>query len=122
MLKWLRYSWRTIFVAGIGALFSPNVSTNQAAASVAPGEYDGTVVLKRENGSLLISERGGPFERLDLGDTPEAADLWNLLQKLSPDGSAVRVPIDRHVVADGGVSAYKPRPAKKQDEPSSNGQ
>jgi hypothetical protein len=118
MLNWLRYSWRTIFVAGVGALFSPNVFTNQAAASAPPSEYDGTAVLKRENGVLLISERGGPFERLNLGDTPEAADLWNLLQKLAPDGSAVRIPIDRRIVADGGVSAHKTQPPKKQDAPS----
>jgi hypothetical protein len=101
-------------VAGFSALFPASVGTTAAGTLAAGTQLDGSVVLKRENGSLLISEHGGPFERLDLGDTPEAAELRRLLDKLAPDGSVVSVPIDNRIVADGGVSAYRPPPAKKQ--------
>jgi hypothetical protein len=117
MLKWLRNSWRTTLVAGVSALFSPAFAP-KASASVPSDRSDGSVILKRENGALLISERGSPFQPLNLGDTPEAAELHNLFRKLSPNGSAVRIPVDRRIVADGGMGASKPL-QKKQGRPSS---
>jgi hypothetical protein len=117
MLKWLRNSWRTALVAGVGALCSPTFAS-KTSASVPNNRSDGFVILKRENGALLISERGSPFQPLNLGDTSEAAELHNLFRKLSPDGSAVRVPIDRRIVADGGMGASKPL-QKKQGRSSS---
>ncbi|MFC5085526.1 hypothetical protein [Microvirga arabica] len=74
-------------------------------------------MLKREKGALLISERGRPFKPLNLADTPEAAELQNLFQKLSPDGSAIRVPVDRRIVAEGGMGTSKLPQRKKRGSP-----
>ncbi len=125
MSDWLKYSYRTALLAGIGALFSVNLGVTNASASVmrddslSRDDVDGSVLLKQENGSWLISERGGPFEPLDLGDTPEAKEFETLFGQLSPDRSAVHIPVDRRIVADGGVGVAKAQPTKSQDKPPS---
>ena len=62
----------------------------------------------------MISERGGPFEPLELDDTPEAVELQQLFHRLSSDGSAVRVPVNRRIVADGGMGISKPSQKKTE--------
>jgi hypothetical protein len=77
--------------------------------------------LKYEEGKLFISEGRGGFERLDLGETPEATALYDLLRKVSSDGSLVRIPVDRRIVADGGVGIYRQSREQKKDGQSSKG-
>jgi hypothetical protein len=122
MFQRLRYSWRTVFLAGVGALFSPHLAAKESAPTTERGHVEGTVLMKYEGRGLFVSENGGSFQPLELGETPEAESLWNLLRKLSPDGSAVRVPVDRRIVADGGVSAYRKGRQQKRNEPSAGGQ
>ena len=117
-MRWPKYSWLSALV-GFASVLSSSVGAHQADPQPPADDLDGTVRLKSENGHLMVSERGGPFELLDLGDTAEASDFKLLFERLSPDGSAVRVPTDRRVVADGGVSAYKASPAKKHTNPKS---
>jgi hypothetical protein len=118
MLRWPRYLWLSALV-GFAAVFSSSIGARQTEPQIPADDPDGAVRLKVENGHFLISERGGPFAVLDLGDTTEASELKRLFERLSPDGAAVRVPTDNRLVADGGVSAYKPSPTKKHDGPKS---
>jgi hypothetical protein len=122
MLNWLRYSYQLVLAVGFGTLLSANLGNTNANASVASDQLGGSVILKQENGSLLISEGGRPFEPLDLGDTPEATELRTLFRRLSPDGSAVRIPVDRRIVADGGVGVSKSPPPETKRKQSSGKQ
>src|SRR5687767_9614398 len=121
MFQWLRYSWQTALLAGVGSLLSPYVAAKDMAPPTDSSHVEGVVLMKYENGQLFIAENGGSVEPLDLGETPEATQLRNLVRSLSPDGSLVEIPVDRRIVADGGVSAYRRAPAKAQEQPSSKG-
>jgi hypothetical protein len=121
MFQWLRYSWQTALLAGVGSLLSPYVAAKDMAPPTDSSHVEGVVLMKYENGRLFISENGSSVEPLDLGETPEATQLRNLVRSLSPDGSLVEIPVDRRIVADGGVSAHRRAPAKAQEQPSSKG-
>jgi hypothetical protein len=118
MAKWLQRSWRATLLTGIGALLSP-LGLSGSKASNPPDGRNHYIIVKREHGVLLMSERGHPFESLELGDTPEAREFNAVFDRLSPDGSAVRVPVDRRIVADGGMGVAKSTSAKKQKKASS---
>src|SRR3954469_23595078 len=67
------------------------------------------VVLRTEGDRIYLSERGGIFRELLLGNTPEAAELRRLLKQAGDE--RVTVPVGSFIVANGGASApgVKPR-------------
>ena len=67
------------------------------------------VSLRCEDGRVLLSEDGGPFQEIQLGDNDDAAMLRALLAHA---GSEVTVP--PVVVADGGQSPAWPKPDSAQ--------
>ena len=116
--RFLRF-WPTAFLAGIGAFLFPHLA---ARGAVPPsGGQSGTALVKIENDRVMIAEGDSSFEPLDVGDTPEAVMLRDLIRRLSPDGSVVRIPVDRRIVADGGVSTYRRRAEQKQHEQPARG-
>jgi hypothetical protein len=70
----------------------------------------GAVSLYLDSGRILMSENGGPFREIRLGENEDADRLRALL--ISAGASAV-VPVAPTVVADGGQSPSWP----KKDEP-----
>jgi len=65
--------------------------------------------LRCEDGRILLSEGGGPFQEVRLGDNEDAARLRALLaQAAVSDGSSV-VTVQPVVVADGGQSPSWPK-------------
>jgi hypothetical protein len=74
------------------------------------------VSLRCEDGRVLLSEGGGPFQEIQLGDNEDAGMLRALLaQAVSSSDVTVR-PV---VVADGGQSPSWPKPDSAQ--PQNNG-
>jgi hypothetical protein len=110
---WLHSRWRSVFAGGIGLLLTSGAHAGQATPAPPEGNADGLVSLRSEHGKIYLSERGGPFRELDLGDTEEAAELARLLGQLTPEGTAAAVPVGRQIVADGGYSVSRPKPAGK---------
>jgi hypothetical protein len=115
--KLARLSGLSTLAVSIGAVTS-------AASYVQPSPpqaIDDSAVarLKVENGQLYLADRSGSFTALELGSTPEAAELAALLSRLAPDGSPVTVPVGRLIVADGGMSASSARSEKAKRKTSS---
>jgi hypothetical protein len=106
-------------VTGTSALFAGAAQAASALPAQSQSSPQGMVFLKLDKGQILLSERGGAFAPLLLGETPEAAELAKLLRQLSPDGSVVAVPVDRLIVADGGMSVPAARSTKSQRQPRS---
>jgi hypothetical protein len=119
MLKKVDHFWRMFASVGLGAVLSSAPGPAAALAPETPGAS--AVVLKHEGGAVFLSQAGRPFERLELGDTPEMRELLSVLRQLSPDGSAVTIPLDQSIVAGGGASVHKPRPAARSAPPSDRG-
>lgn len=75
------------------------------------------VVLRLDGEKIFLSEGGGVFEELRLGNTPEAEHLRKLLQDAGIVGQSVSVPIGSTIVAGGGGSAYGWSSRSKQKTP-----
>jgi hypothetical protein len=105
--KLARLSGLSTLAVSIGAVTS-------AASHVEPSppqaiNASGVARVKVEDGQIYLADRNGSFRPLELGGTPEAAELATLLSRLTPDGSPVTVPVGRLIVADGGMSASSSR-------------
>jgi hypothetical protein len=81
--------------------FQPPDSTPEALGR-SPSRVD-EVAIRVDGEKIYLSERGGSFEELRLGDTPEAMHLRKLLRDA---GAIVSVPIGSTIVASGGGSVY----------------
>jgi len=111
--------------AGLGAFAGGGAQANVAAPDslgrrgdpgLSRGTADGEVRIRIDDQKIYLSERGGEFEELVLGDTPEAEGLRRLVRELLPTGDVLAVPVGPSVVAEGG--AHGPW---SQPKPESNG-
>jgi hypothetical protein len=77
------------------------------------------VVLRLDGENIYMSQDGGAFEPLRLGDTPEALHLKKLLRDAGAEGQSVAVPVGAMIVASGGGSGkgLKPKPQGSADTP-----
>jgi hypothetical protein len=104
-------SLRILTSIGVGAL-SCAAGATSTSANAATFDRPSALLL-HQGDDVFLSEAGGAFTRLDLGDTSEMRELLAVLRQISPENSAVRVPLDHSIVAGGGASVHKPRPSKK---------
>lgn len=77
------------------------------------------VMLRLDGENIQMSQDGGAFEPLRLGDTPEALHLKKLLRDAGAEGQPVAVPVGAMIVASGGGSGkgLKPKPQGSTDTP-----
>jgi hypothetical protein len=75
------------------------------------------VAIRIDGENIYISQRGGAFEELRLGDTPDAAHLKKLLRDAGAGGQSVSVPIGSMIVASGGGSGKGEKPKQKTTDP-----
>jgi hypothetical protein len=77
------------------------------------------VMLRLDGENVLMSQDGGAFEPLRLGDTPEALLLKKLLRDAGAEAQSVAVPVGAMIVASGGGSGkgLKPKPQGSTDAP-----
>jgi hypothetical protein len=76
------------------------------------------VSLRWDNGRILMSESGGPFTEIRLGQNEEADRLRALLIET---GALEPVPVMRTIVADGGQSPSWPSKEKPVQPSKGNG-
>lgn len=60
------------------------------------------VVVRTDGDRVFLSQGGGAFEELPLGNTPEATYLRRLLGAAGAGGASVTVPVGTIIVANGG--------------------
>jgi hypothetical protein len=95
--------------AGLGAL----VGTGIGADAAAPHEVR---VLVADN-KVYLSEHGGAFQELALGETPESAKFCRLLNQLVPAGGVFTLPVGPTIVAEGGASGKWSPPKSETQAP-----
>lgn len=106
---------------GVGALFASDaqasrsdVELSERAASgvrTPAGAHD-QVLIRTEGGKVYVSQGGGAFRELSVGDTPEGAYLKQLLGELGAAGSSISVPVGSIVVANGGSGLPGNKPSE----------
>src|SRR5688500_3508290 len=110
---WFRIPWLGALVMGCGALFgmharaaTPDIPTGSPLPSPAQDE----VVVRSDGEKIYMSERGGSFQDLRLGETPEALHLRKLLDSAGAARGSVSVPVGSIIVANGGSQVAGPAP------------
>jgi len=125
MLKniWSRIPAWGALMLGLGVLIGGNARADQAKPELTP-DLSGQspfrsdeVALRLDGENIYVSQRGGAFEELRLGDTPEAAHLRKLLRDVGGTGKSVSVPVDSTIVAGGGGGAAGWSSKSKQKTP-----
>ena len=66
--------------------------------------------LRCQDGRVLLSESGGPFQEIQLGDNEDAAVLRALLAQAVASDAPSDVRVQPVVMADGGQSPSWPKP------------
>lgn len=118
--RWQQLSkWGTL-VLGVSALvtsFAWPAKAHAPAIGPTSGSEHGAglneVLLRSEGGKLYISERGGPFQELTLGDTPDTAAFRKLLREVAGLDGSVSVPVGSIIVANGGSNTDGNKPKTK---------
>ena len=82
----------------------------------APSSNDAAIRI--DGDAISISQNGGAFEELRLGNTPEAAHLRKLLQEAGAGARSVTVPVGSMIVASGGGSGKGSKPKQQTQEQS----
>lgn len=127
MLKnlWSRIPAWGALMLGLGVLVGGNARADQPKPPELTPDLSGQsasrsdeVALRLDGEKIYVSQRGGAFEELHLGDTPEAAYLRKLLRDAGGTGKTVSVPTGSMIVAGGGGGAAgwssksKPKPSE----------
>lgn len=109
---WSQMSGWAALMLGFGMLIGGNARADQPTppeltpnlSGLSPSRSD-EVALRLDGETIYVSQDGGAFEELRLGDTPEAVHLRKLLRGAGGIGQSVSVPIGSTIVAGGGGGA-----------------
>jgi hypothetical protein len=130
MLKnvWSRMPAWGALMLGLGVLIAGNARADHPKPSELTPDLSGQspsrsdeVALRLDGESIYLSQRGGAFEELRLGETREAAHLKKLLRDAGGEGQSVSVPIGSTIVAGGGggASGWSSKSKEKPPPPTS---
>ncbi len=103
---WSKLPLRGALALGLGAFFA---SGAQSPTQAAPSSNDAAIRI--DGDAISISQNGGAFEELRLGNTPEAAYLRKLMQEAG--ARSVTVPVGSMIVASGGGSGKGSKPKQQ---------
>jgi hypothetical protein len=84
------------------------IAMPETAQTTAVGRNE--VALRLDGDSIYISQNGGVFKELQLGDTPEANHLRKLLRETGALQQPVSIPVGATIVASGGASGKGEKP------------
>jgi len=111
MLKniWSRIPAWGALMLGLSVLVGGNARADQPKPPQLTPDLSGQspsrsdeVALRLDGENIYVSQRGGAFEELRLGDTLEAAHLRKLLRDAGGIGESISVPTGSMIVAGGG--------------------
>jgi hypothetical protein len=116
--KRLRMPGQVALVLGVGALSTAG-STAGARADVAVSPpAQGDVVIRSDGGKIYLSEAGGEFRELALGDTPEARRLRQLLDSSEAAVGPTGLRLNPTGLAGGGGAGFHWSPFGKSEDTS----
>ena len=75
--------------------------------------HSSEIAIRLEGDNVYMSQDGGAFEELRLGDTPEARYLRTLLRDAGADRRSVSIPVGAMIVASGGGSGKGVKPKQQ---------
>jgi len=105
---WSRMPAWGALMLGFGVLIGGNARADQPRTPDLSGQSPSRsdeVALRLDGENIYLSQGGSAFEKLRLGDTPEAAHLRKLLRDAGGMEQPVSVPIGSTIVAGGGGGA-----------------
>jgi hypothetical protein len=109
---WSRMPAWGALMLGFGVLIGGNARADQPKPPELTPDLSGQlpsgsdeVALRLDGDNIYFSQGGGAFEKLRLGDTPEAAHLRKLLRDAGGMEQSVSIPIGSTIVAGGGGGA-----------------
>lgn len=109
----LRLPGRAALLVGLGALSAAGA---QAAAPASGPAASGDLLLRSHGGRIYLSEGGGEFRELALGDTAEARHLKRLIEERAAPGGGAGLRLDPTMLAGGGGAGFHWwSPADKSD-------
>jgi hypothetical protein len=100
-------AWGALML-GLGMLIGGNARADQPKTPDLSGQLPSgsdEVALRLDGENVYFSQGGGAFEKLRLGDTPEAANLRKLLRDAGGMEQSVSIPVGSTIVAGGGGGA-----------------
>src|SRR5215510_10687193 len=114
--SWSRLARSLALMLGFGGLLTTDAQAAKSHVEALPQKNAGTddVLVRIETDRIYISERGGVFQELILGDTAEAEYLRTLLK--GTGGTVVTVPTGSIIVANGGGKADGAKPKDTANE------
>ena len=121
MRKWLRLPSRIALLLGLGTVSV--LSARAAAPDVQPKTGatpvpHGGAVIRTDGDEVYLSERGGEFRALKIGDTAEARYLRELLTKNETAASPSGLQLNPTILASGGGSGFHWNPFPRSGTPS----
>jgi hypothetical protein len=109
---WSRMPAWGALMLGFGVLIGGNARADQPKPPELAPDLSGQspsrsdqVALRLDGEIVYLSQGGGAFEELRLGDTLEAVQLRKLLRDAGGMGQSVSVPVGSTIVAGGGGGA-----------------
>ena len=112
---------RLALLLGLGAISATaatadtvNASANSTASRDCPAVL-GDAVIRVEGGTILLSQRGGNVQRLQLPDTPQTRHLLALLRKVDPASDGLR--LRPTILAGDGGSGFHWSPVHEPQRP-----
>lgn len=111
--NWLRLPGRIAMLLGLGALSVAGARADAPAAEPGLGmaPNPGAVLVRAEGGRIYLSEHGGAFEELRLGDTAEARLLRQLLESQGAAADANGIRLHPTILAGAGGDGFHGAPA-----------
>jgi hypothetical protein len=110
------FNWGALAI-GCGGLLAADATAERVGMPPVPAALPqqrdvrlATVSMRLEGETIYISERGGGFEPLPLGDSLQAAQLRRLLAEAGAGERAVSVPVGSMIVANGGAAGDGKKP------------
>jgi hypothetical protein len=113
--RWLRPPSRIALLLGLGALATggarADTGQDTPGAGVAPiahGDQASTsgLLIRIEGGQVYLSEAGGEFRELRLGDAPEAVLLRQLLERNAASAGTTGIPLHPMILAGNGGDGF----------------
>src|SRR3954451_12925266 len=109
---WSRMPAWGALMLGFGVLIGGNARADQPKPPELTPDLSGQspsraeeVALRLDGENIYLSQGGGAFEELRIGDTVEAVRLRKLLRDAGGMGQSVSVPVGSIIVAGGGGGA-----------------
>jgi hypothetical protein len=118
--RWLRLPSRIALILGMGALSTAGARAD--APEIGPGATvspagRGDLSIRSEGVNIYLSEGGGEFREVPLGDTSEARHLRQLLDRSDVAAGPAGLRLSPTLLAGGGGSGFHWNPFEKARPP-----